>query len=245
MVGHGGIQVEEPRFCPGSCCCTLRHGVLVSTSLSFVLWLLITFFFWPGIVYTTAETGRFNRTGLVVGTDSADVYLPVEDDEGHCVNSVSRETMTTWTLVVPPIISIPGLIVDTIALVRLGACAKRTCPLGVAGCVNERLARGPLLLPKLIFHGCLVTFIFVVLVLTNVYFCPESAFLINVVAPLVIAFYVFHSVNVYRLRKFKIEFMKSVPDDVDASQEHDPTVLKLINMTRRGVLSKHRNNAAA
>ena len=64
-------------------------------------------------------------------------------------------------------------------------------------------------MPKLVFHVCLVTFIAVVLVLTNVYFCPESAFLINVVAPLVIAFYVFHSVQVYRLRKFKIEFMKS------------------------------------
>lgn len=243
----GGVQIEEPRFCPGvSCCCTLRHGVLVSTSVSFVVWLLISFFFWPGIVYTTSETGRFNRTGLVVGQNGADVYLPVEDDEGHCVNSVSRETVTTWTLVVPPIISFPGLIVDIIALIRLGACAKRTCPVGVAGCVNDRLARGPLLLPKLVFHGCLVAFIAVVLVLTNVYFCPESALLINVVAPLVIAFYVFHSVQVYRLRKFKIEFMKNVPDDVDASQEHDPTVVKLINMTRRGVLSKadSRNNAA-
>ena len=108
----------------------------------------------------------------------------------------------------PAFFSIPGLIVDTIALFRLGACAKRTCPSGVAGCVNGPLARGPLLLPKLIFHGCLVAFLAVVLVLTNVYFCPEPAFLVNVVVPFIILFYIIHSVQVYRLRKFKIDFMK-------------------------------------
>jgi len=235
----GGVQVEEPRFWPGvSGCCSLRHGVLVSTSLSWTIWFLITCVFWPGIVHTSSETGRFNRSSIVtVGTHGADqIPLDPEEDLGSdCGSSVSQETLTTWTLVVPPFVSMPGLIVDTIALFRLGACAKRTCPTGLAGCVNGPLARGPLLLPKLIFHGCLLTFLAVVLVLTNVYFCQEVAVLINVVLPFVILFYIVHSVNVYRLRKFKIDFMKGM-DTVDYPQ--DPSVIKLMRMTRRGVLTR-------
>jgi len=230
----GGIQRDEPLFFGGGCggCCKLRTGVLISTSISFLIWLFISCVFWPGIVITSSDTGRFDKP-IPLNPDGS----PVEAGGEEKCTTVSKETTQTWTLVVPPLISFPGLLVDTIALFRLGACASRTCPDGIAACCNGPIARGPLLLPKLIFHGCLIAFLLVVLVLTNVYFCQELALLINVVVPVIIVFYTCHSVQVWRMRNFKKEIIKEM-DAVDSSQDMDPSMLKLINMTRRGVKSK-------
>ena len=95
---------------------------------------------------------------------------------------------------------------------------SRTCPDGIAACCNGPIARGPLLLPKLIFHGCLIAFLLVVLVLTNVYFCQELALLINVVVPVIIVFYTCHSVQVWRMRNFKKEIIKGEYTRVSTSE---------------------------
>ena len=69
---------------------------------------------------TSSDTGRFDKPVLLNPDGS-----PVEaGGEGEKCTTVSKETTETWTLVVPPLISFPGLLVDTIALFRLGACAR-------------------------------------------------------------------------------------------------------------------------
>ena len=158
-------------------------------------------------------------------------------DVDPCKNSnLDQDTITVMTWIVPPLISIPGLVVDTIAMVRLGVCSNCVCNKKVADGVDF-VSQPPLLLPKLIFHGILILLLIVILILTNVYFCPESAILINIVAPVLIVFYTFHSVNVYRLREFKKALRAANLDAVDAEND-DPSAIDLLTMTRRGVIRK-------
>ena len=67
----------------------------------------------------SSDTGRFDKP-IPLNPDGS----PVEAGGEEKCTTVSKETTQTWTLVVPPLISFPGLLVDTIALFRLGACAR-------------------------------------------------------------------------------------------------------------------------
>jgi len=220
---------------------------LVSTVFSWIIWFIITCLFWPATFGVVNSSKPYNRD-----VTSRSTVTSLENDNhsslsSSCTANFDRRDLALATQIGTPCISLTGLIVDTIALLRLGACTECACPGSVADCV-DRLSRSPLLLPKLVFHGLLVALMMAVLILTNVLFCPDAAILINIVAPVIIIFYTFHSINVYRLREFKRRAIAAKPvsnrffgrgeeDAVDGAGGQGPNddMSGLLTLTRKGV----------
>lgn len=239
----------EPNYC-FSDCCSLSRGVLVSSVFSWIIWLVVTCLFWPATFEVNANKYDDPKKNAAVDGSSPNsgrgAIIGDSDSSSSCTNdALSEYDLALATQIGTPCISISGLVVDTIALLRLGACTSCACPGKIADCVDA-MSRSPLLLPKLVFHGLLVAFMITVLILTNLLYCPDAALLINIVAPVIIVFYTFHSVNVYRLRDFKKQALAGKAgsgggggDAVDGAAANDDVddddLSELLVITRRGV----------